>query len=147
MSSYKHLLKKLPYSEPFLFVDDILEVTDNGIKGAYTYRPDAFFYRGHFKDHPVTPGVILTETMAQIGLVCYGLWLFDKDHSDVSGTVALSHTSIDFLKAVLPGERVEVISTQEYFRFGKLKCKVKMIDQSQEVVCRGTISGMLIERI
>jgi 3-hydroxyacyl-[acyl-carrier-protein] dehydratase len=37
-----------------------------------------------------------------------------------------------------------VISEKEYFRFNKLKCRVKMIKSKNELVCRGTISGMII---
>ena len=37
-------------------------------KGYYTFKNDEYFYQGHFKDNPITPGVILTEVMAQIGV-------------------------------------------------------------------------------
>lgn len=92
----------------------------------------------------MTPGVILVETMAQIGLVCYGIWLLEKEHT-AADMVALAHADVDFLKAVPPGECVEVISEKVYFRFGKLKCRVRMENQLKQVVCKGTISGMLID--
>ncbi|MBT8319592.1 MAG: hydroxymyristoyl-ACP dehydratase, partial [Gramella sp.] len=60
------ILDQLPYSKPFLFVDEILEVNDNSISGTFTFSKDLDFYRGHFSGNPVTPGVILTECMAQI---------------------------------------------------------------------------------
>ena len=43
--------------------------------GAYRFREDEFFYRGHFPGRPITPGVILIETMAQIGVVAFGMYL------------------------------------------------------------------------
>jgi 3-hydroxyacyl-[acyl-carrier-protein] dehydratase len=58
--------------------------------------------------------------------------------------IALSNSEIDFYKPVFPGEKVRVISEREYFRFNKLKCKVKMLNEKQEVVCKGTISGMFL---
>ena len=70
------ILKYLPYQRPFLFVDELTEISENGIIGSYTFPVDSFFYKGHFKDHPVTPGVILTEVMAQIGVVCLGIFLY-----------------------------------------------------------------------
>jgi len=65
---------KLPYSSPFLFVDELITVDENSIVGNFTFNEDLDFYKGHFKDNPVTPGVILTETMAQIGLVALGIY-------------------------------------------------------------------------
>ena len=58
--------------------------------------------------------------------------------------IALTSNNIDFFLPVLPNEKVTVISEKEYFRFNKLKCKVKMMNEKNELVCRGTISGMLI---
>ncbi len=72
----EEILEKLPYSTPFLFVDDLVSVDENGVTGTFTFKEDLDFYKGHFKNNPITPGVILTETMAQIGLVCLGkFWL------------------------------------------------------------------------
>lgn len=144
MNDYKEIIQALPFSEPFLFVDEIVKVDDQGITGAYTFRPESFFYQGHFKGNPVTPGVILTETMAQIGLVCLGIWLLQKETNTFRGMVALSNTNVDFFKVVMPGERVVVTSKKEYFRFNKLKCHVKMSNSKGEMVCKGVMSGMLI---
>ena len=55
----------------------------------------------------------------------------------------LTSTAIDFLKPIYPGEKVTVHGEKVYFRFGKLKCNVQMLNAQQEVVCRGTIAGML----
>ncbi|RMA64272.1 3-hydroxyacyl-ACP dehydratase FabZ family protein [Ulvibacter antarcticus] len=141
--SLNHILKKLPYSEPFLFADSLVSVDENGIQGKYTFKADSYFYKGHFVGNPITPGVILTECMAQIGLVCLGIYLLG-DSLQEELKIALSNTDIDFYLAVLPGETVTVISEKEYFRFNKLKCKVKMLNAKGEVVCKGFISGMLI---
>src|SRR5690606_40268958 len=138
-------LDSLPYTEPFLFVGEICSVSDNGITGNYTFHRDSFFYVGHFKNNPVTPGVILTECMAQIGLVCFGIYLFNKENISERPTFALSSTEIDFYLPVFPGEKVMVISEKIYFRFQKLKCKVKMLNEKGEVVAIGTISGMILK--
>ncbi|NND88206.1 MAG: beta-hydroxyacyl-ACP dehydratase [Flavobacteriaceae bacterium] len=142
MESFNSILEQLPYSEPFLFVDELTSVTEEGVEGQYTFRKDEYFYQGHFKDHPVTPGVILTECMAQIGLVCLGISMFDnKRTEDIQ--IALSGTQIDFFKPVYPGEQVRVHSEKIYFRFHKLKCNVTMRNASGEVVAKGVISGMM----
>jgi 3-hydroxyacyl-[acyl-carrier-protein] dehydratase len=141
--THQEIISKLPYSKPFLFVDDLMEVNENGVVGSYTFDENLDFYKGHFKQHPVTPGVILTEVMAQIGLVCLGIFFLD-DTFNRNTTIALTSTSIEFIKAVFPNEKVSVTSEKIYFRFGKLKCKVKMTNASGEIVCMGEIAGMII---
>jgi 3-hydroxyacyl-[acyl-carrier-protein] dehydratase len=139
----KDILSKLPYKKPFLFVDELLRVDENGVTGTYFFNKNLDFYKGHFKDNPVTPGVILTETMAQIGLVCLGVFLLNKDLNK-NNIVTLTSTEIEFLKPVLPNEKVTVVSEKIYFRFGKLKCRVVMRNEVGEQVCTGTISGMIL---
>lgn len=137
------ILAKLLYSPPFLFVDDLVSVDENGVTGSFTFKEDLDFYKGHFKNNPITPGVILTETMAQIGLVCLGIFLVGKDLNENS-QIGLTSTEIEYLKPVFPGEKVTVISEKIYFRFNKLKSKVKMLNEKSEIVCEGTIAGIIM---
>lgn len=139
----QQIISKLPYSKPFLFVAELLHIDENGVEGCYTFDENLDFYKGHFKDKPVTPGVILTEVMAQIGLVCLGIFLLN-DTFNKNTTIALTSNEIDFLKPVYPNEKVTVISGKIYFRFGKLKCKVVMKNEKGEVVCEGVIAGMIV---
>jgi 3-hydroxyacyl-[acyl-carrier-protein] dehydratase len=139
----EEIIAKLPYSEPFLFVDELISINENGAVGTFTFDENLDFYKGHFKEKPVTPGVILTEVMAQIGLVCLGIYLLNNKFSK-NTSIALTSTSIDFLKPVFPAEKVTVISEKMYFRFGKLKCKVTMKNEKEEVVCRGEIAGIIV---
>lgn len=136
------IINSLPYTKPFLFVDDIIHIDENGVEGSYTFDENLDFYKGHFKDNPVTPGVILTEVMAQIGVVCLGIYLLNNEFTKKS-VIALTSSEIEFLKPVYPKEKVTVISAKMYFRFGKLKCQVKMINEIGEVVCKGTIAGII----
>lgn len=146
---HPEIIDQLPYAEPFLFVDTLDEVNEDGVVGTYTFKKDAFFYQGHFKNLSVTPGVLLTECMAQIGLVSLGIFLLKKEvgASDTpisNAQVAMSNTTIDFFKTVLPGETVIVASEKVYFRFGKLRCKVSMFTQQKELIAKGTIDGMVV---
>ena len=142
MMTNKEILLKLPYSKPFLFVDEIISINENGVEGCFTFNKELDFYNGHFKNNPVTPGVILIETMAQIGLVCLGIYLLKEETKNLK--FAFTSSEIEFIKPVFPNEKVVVISEKVYFRFGKLKCKVKMINAKKEEVCSGTISGMMV---
>ncbi|MEC4005095.1 FabA/FabZ family ACP-dehydratase [Flavobacterium sp. SUN052] len=139
----KELISNLPYSKPFLFVDEILQINENGVEGTFTFDSSLNFYKGHFKDNPITPGVILIETMAQIGVVCLGIFLLGNNFN-ANTKIALTSSEVEFLKPVFPSEKVIVISEKVYFRFGKLKCKVRMINDKGIDVCRGTISGMIV---
>lgn len=136
------ILKLLPYAEPFLFVDELTGIDENGASGTYIFPDDSYFYKGHFKKHPVTPGVILTECMAQIGVVCLGIYLL-KDQNPEDLKIALSNSTVDYYLPVFPGEKVKVVSEKVYFRFNKLKCKVKMFNTEDKLVCKGEISGMI----
>ena len=140
---YQNIIDKLPYSKPFLFVDEILRIDENGVEGTYTFAEDSDFYKGHFKNNPVTPGVILTEAMAQIGVVCLGIYLLGNDFNSET-KVALTSSEVEYLKPVYPNEKVTVVSEKVYFRFGKLKCKVTMLNANNEEVCTGTIAGMIV---
>jgi 3-hydroxyacyl-[acyl-carrier-protein] dehydratase len=139
----QEIISKLPYSKPFLFIDELISIDENGAEGTFTFDENLEFYKGHFKEKPITPGVILTEVMAQIGLVCLGIYLSNNEFSK-NTSIALTSTRIDFLKPVFPTEKVTVISEKMYFRFGKLKCKVIMKNEKEEVVCRGEIAGIIV---
>lgn len=57
----------LPHRNPFLFIDEIYELNENDILGLKYLKPDEYFFKGHFPDYPIVPGVIIVEAMAQIG--------------------------------------------------------------------------------
>jgi 3-hydroxyacyl-[acyl-carrier-protein] dehydratase len=137
----QEIIYKLPYSKPFLFVDEILFIDENSVEGSFIFKENLDFYKGHFKNTPITPGVILTETMAQIGLVCLGIYLNEGKEIKNIGFTSLE---VEFLKPVYPNEKVTVISEKVYYRFGKLKCKVKMLNEKNEEVCSGTLAGMIV---
>ena len=57
----------LPHRKPFLFVDKLLYCDQKRYVGEVTFGADAWFFKGHFPEYPVVPGVILVESMAQCG--------------------------------------------------------------------------------
>tara|TARA_R110002033_G_scaffold2424_1_gene16762 strand:- start:8652 stop:9128 length:477 start_codon:yes stop_codon:yes gene_type:complete len=141
---YQNILDQLPYTSPFLFVDELETIDDDGVSGVYTFKKEAEFYKGHFKNNPITPGVLLTECCAQIGLVCLGIHLIASSNtsSKYQTKIALTSSEMEYYLPVYPNEKVWVTSEKIYFRFQKLKCKVKMHNAAGKLVCKGTIAGM-----
>ena len=144
---YNYILDQLPYKSSFRFVDEITALDENGVTGNYTLKKDAFFYEDHFPGNPVTPGVIITEIMAQIGLVVLGIYLIQSEkiviHKEEKSFPLFTSLEVSFYKMVLPGEKVTVISKKQYFRFTKLKCYIEMMNESGELVARGMLSGII----
>jgi 3-hydroxyacyl-[acyl-carrier-protein] dehydratase len=146
---YKEILELLPYKSSFRFVDEIILLDENGVTGNYTLRKNSFFYQDHFPGNPVTPGVIVIEIMAQIGLVVLGIFLALHPQQKISVNKGetifplFTSTEVAFFKMVLPGEKVTVISKKQYFRFNKLKCYIEMMNEAGELVARGVFSGMI----
>lgn len=143
----KDLLQYLPYKSPFLFVDEIVKVTEEDITGNYTFKKELNFYEGHFPEYPITPGVILTECAAQIGLVCLGIYLelnksTDEDHPKA---FVLTSSEVDFLKPVFPGDKVVVEAKKIYYRLGKLKSSFVMKNEAGDMICKGNLSGMKVK--
>ncbi|MDR2246418.1 MAG: 3-hydroxyacyl-ACP dehydratase FabZ [Treponema sp.] len=93
----------LPHRDPFLFVDGIVSADTGKIVARHVFTEKDFFFQGHFPQYPVTPGVILLETLAQsggAGLRKLGL---------LGGDALFFLASIDkvrFRRRVLPGEEV-----------------------------------------
>lgn len=145
----QQVLDRIPQREPFRFIDEILELSDDHIVAAYTFRPELDFYRGHFPGQPLTPGVILIEAMAQAGVVGLGIHILSQELGpDEAGKYMTLFTdaAVDFGGVVPPGSRVITTGRKVFFRRKKLRSEVKMELEDGSVVCSGTLSGMGIPR-
>lgn len=145
----EEVLALIPQQEPFRFIDEILELDSEHIVARYVFSAEADFYRGHFPGRPITPGVILVETMAQAGVVAFGIYLyaleFSADEVEKMLTV-FTDASVDFSGEVLPGERVTTTAHVKFFRRKKLRARVEMRRDDGTVVCSGELSGMGVPR-
>ncbi len=147
--SKEQVLALVPQQPPFRFIDEIIELHENGITAAYTFRPDETFYAGHFPGNPITPGVILLETMAQTGVVAYGIYLastqMEQEEIEKILTV-FTEAEVEFSGMVKPGDRVIISAEKVYFRRLKLKVKAEIKLENGQTVCSGTIAGMGVKQ-
>jgi 3-hydroxyacyl-[acyl-carrier-protein] dehydratase len=148
----QEILELVPQQAPFRFIDEIISLDEEQIVGAYRFREDEFFYRGHFPGRPITPGVILIETMAQIGVVAYGMYLLACQRhvrpSQMKGPLSLFSLAdgVEFKGIVKPGERVIVKGKKIYMRRGALKVDVSMERENGEIVCVVKLAGMGVDK-
>ena len=110
----------LPHREPFLFVDAIISADDNGSVSEHTFTEDEFFFKGHFPEYPVVPGVILCETMAQAGGAVLS---YQKKVPEESLFFFASLDKVKFRNQVRPGDTVRM-------EIKNLRVSKKMIKQS-----------------
>ncbi len=143
--SADELLARIPQQEPFRFVDEIHEIDDERVVGSYRWRPEADFYRGHFPGNPVTPGVLLVESMAQCGVVPLAIRLAFAELEEADAEkfqTFFTEAEVEFSGIVRPGDRVTTESRRLYWRRRKLKAEVEMRLEDGSVVCAGTLAGI-----
>lgn len=106
------IMKILPHRYPFLLVDRIVELEHGkrcvGIKNVSINEP---FFPGHFPGHPVMPGVLIVEAMAQVAGIMAYLASDEETRKKVSYFMAID--SVKFRKPVVPGDqlRIEISTT------------------------------------
>jgi 3-hydroxyacyl-[acyl-carrier-protein] dehydratase len=145
------ILGMIPQRPPFRFIEEIMELDGEHIVGAYRFRRDEYFYRGHFPGMPITPGVILIETMAQTGVVAFGLYLSlirERGIGEIGNLVTLFTLAenVEFTGVVRPDESVIITGKKVYFRGNQLKSAISMARPNGEEVCSGILTGRGIPR-
>jgi len=115
----KEIENLLPHRDPFLFVDEITDASKEKIIAKHLFTENDFFFKGHFPEYPVVPGVILIETMAQSGGAgLRKLGIIGNDALFFLATV----DKVKFRRQVRPGEEVRL-------EIENLRVSSKMIKQ------------------
>lgn len=111
------IMKILPHRYPFLLVDRIVELEHGkrcvGIKNVSINEP---FFPGHFPGHPVMPGVLIIEAMAQVAGIMAYLASDEETRKKVSYFMAID--SAKFRKPVMPGDQLQIEITTTMNRRG-----------------------------
>jgi len=98
------ILNLLPHRYPFLLVDKILEQEENKIVGVKNVTINEPFFQGHFPGHPVMPGVLIIEAMAQI----VGVLMFSKEENKGKIPLFAGIDKARFKKPVYPGDQLKI---------------------------------------
>ena len=130
MLDINEIQKILPHRYPFLLVDRILELEPNkravGIKNVTINEP---FFQGHFPGHPIMPGVLVLEAMAQVGSFTF---LFENDKGKLLYLVGVDKAR--FRKPITPGDQIRFETEVVFIRSKMGKISGKAIVDGQVAV-------------
>jgi 3-hydroxyacyl-[acyl-carrier-protein] dehydratase len=95
----------IPHRPPFLLVDEIVRRDEQRIVCRKTFRPDEWYFAGHYPGHPIVPGVILCEAAMQAGAILLSRFTPPLDRGL---PVAARMNEVRFKRVVRPGETIEM---------------------------------------
>jgi 3-hydroxyacyl-[acyl-carrier-protein] dehydratase len=147
--SKEEVLARIPQRAPFRFVDEILDIDANHVVATYRWREDADFYRGHFPGDPVTPGVLLVESLAQASVVALGAYLLHRDLPEEEAAKIVpffTDAEVEFSGMVAPGETVTMRATRLFWRRRKLKIEGESTRADGTVVLTAKLAGLGVPR-
>ncbi len=142
----QQVMDLIPQQPPFRFVDKIIYADEKTISASYRFREDEIFYQGHFPGRPITPGVILIETMAQTSVVAMGISQLLRGGTPVEEikkiiTLFAFADKVEFSGVVLPGETVIARGRMIYLRRGTIKAEASLERMNGDIVCTGILTG------
>jgi 3-hydroxyacyl-[acyl-carrier-protein] dehydratase len=130
--------KYLPHREPFLFIDEVVEIQENeSIHARKLISKDEFFLEGHFPGNPIFPGVIIIEALGQASGIL-GFTTMKKTPEEGSIYVLAGVDKVRFRRRVIPGDTIDLYSKviSEKRGIWKFDCKAEL---NNEIVCTATI--------
>ncbi|MFL5561299.1 MAG: 3-hydroxyacyl-ACP dehydratase FabZ [Gemmatimonadaceae bacterium] len=143
MLGIEEIMKTLPHRYPFLLVDRILEMEEKkrivGLKNVTINEP---FFQGHFPGHPIMPGVLIIEAMAQVG----GILLMGQIEGYESKVVYfMSLDNVKFRRPVKPGDQLRF--ELDMLQIRGMVCKMHGVAKVDgEVVCEADMAAMVRDK-
>ena len=136
--SQNKIKEYIPHREPFLFIDEVIDIDINNEIHARKYiSKDEYFLEGHFPDNPIFPGVIIIEALGQASGIL-GFVIMGKTPEEGSIYVLAGVDKVRFRKRVRPGDTIDIYSKVLGEKRGiwKFDCRAELND---ELVCSAII--------
>ncbi len=131
--SKEEIKKIIPHREPFLLVDEIIELNDKDITGLKKIEEDDFYLKGHFPNNPVVPGVLQVEMIAQVGAVM----LLQKEEFEGKTAYFTAIKRAKFKDIIRPNDeltiKVSLIKLRNNFgsASGEIYCNEKLVCEAE----------------
>lgn len=151
MSLSKQQIKEIiPYEKPFLFIDEVEEMSENKISGFYQTSPEDYYFKGHFVDFKIMPGVLVVEALAQLSTILLRKKI--ENHKNYH-FLAYDVRRIQFYKPIFPGEKIilksEVLGIYDMppgsnaFKIAHIKGRASV---TEDLKCEARFSVAIIEK-
>ena len=132
------IMEVIPHRDPFLLIDEIVEMEVGvRVKARKYIKEDDFWFKGHFPEHPVTPGVLMIEMLAQAG--CVAMLALPENKGKLGFFAGIDKAK--FKRQVLPGDtlklEVEIIKVKGPIGVGK---GIATVDGQKAVVAEITFA-------
>ena len=135
----EEIKKLLPHRDPFLFIDKVLDLSVEHIVAERYVSPEESFFKGHFPEFPIMPGVLIVEAMAQTcGIL--GSHIMKQTASDKSVYLLCGVEKVRFRKKVMPGDNLRfetqfITNKRKIWKFNSKAYKGSELVCSAEILC------------
>jgi UDP-3-O-[3-hydroxymyristoyl] N-acetylglucosamine deacetylase/3-hydroxyacyl-[acyl-carrier-protein] dehydratase len=140
--SLQQIEKTLPHRHPFLLVDKIIELSDKQIVGVKNVTFDEWFFKGHFPNNPVMPGVLQVEALAQ----CGGILAINAMPPGEYDTYFIKIDSVKFKQKVVPGDTM-ILKMELLSPIRRGICEMRgTVYVGNKVATEGDLMAQLVKR-
>ena len=142
LSEIKELI---PHREPFLYIEKLIDIIKlSKATGIKLFNNDDNFFKGHFPGHPVVPGVILIEMMAQTAAALIAYSIRDETFDKIVYLMNVENTK--FRKPVFPGETIKANVAALRSKGRVWRFEGESINEKNEIVCNARWSAMIMDK-